>query len=223
MILSTSGENPYMNAHMSDADLSDLIQPYEQAIAEAVLKGWKQWLEVPDRAQFYNRTRANVVWNYTVRALEAALDPLPGTHVNRAGNTCIFMIGQQLAFRFKKGDERGFSSNYPTPLALAFHDPEQHVLGIPEAVKTEIIYILNKLETEIYQVRMVRRNGDSVIWSHPIYERQVAGIETIPTRQTAMPSKDSQIAEPARKRRATVKKELAPAKLNEIKPSRPSS
>lgn len=222
MILSSLRESSCMTAQLSDSEISNLIKPYEQVIADAVLKGWKQWLEVPNRAQFYNRTRANVVWDYTIGALEEALDPLPGIHVNRAGNTCIFMIGQQLAFRFKKGDEKGFSSNYPTPMALAFHDPEQQVLGIPEAVKTEIIYILNKLETEIFQVRMVRRDGESVAWSHPVYERPVAPVEAIPTGLPVAPSKDSQGAQPARRRRATVKKELAPVKPTESKPARPS-
>jgi hypothetical protein len=221
MMLSSLRESSCMTSQLSDSEISNLIKPYEQVIAEAVLKGWKQWLEVPNRALFYNRTRANVVWDYTVGALEEALDPLPGVHVNRAGNTCIFMIGQQLAFRFKKGDEKGFSSNYPTPMALAFHDPEQQVLGIPEAVKTEIIYILNKLETEIFQIRMVRRDGESVAWSHPVYERPVASVEAIPAVLPAAPSKDSQDAQPAKRRRASVKKELTPAKPTEINPARP--
>ena len=107
-------------------------------------------------------------------------------------------------------------------MALAFHDPEQQVLGIPEAVKTEIIYILNKLETEIFQVRMVRRDGESVAWSHPVYERPVAPVEAIPAGLPAAPSKDSQSDQPAKRRRAMVKKGLVPTKPTEIKPARPS-
>lgn len=208
---------------LSDADVSVLIKPYEQAISDAVIKAWKLWLGVPNRAMFCNRTRANIVWDYAVGALEEALDPLPGIHVNRSGNTCIFMLSQQLAFRFKKADEKGLSRNYPTAMALAFHDPEQQVLGIPEALKTEIIYILNKLETEILHVKLVRRDGESVAWAHTIYDRSNS-VAQIPTVIPSVPAKDLQGSQSPKRRRATVKKDLVSKRPeNEVKPARPSS
>ena len=87
-------------------------------------------------------------------------------------------------------------------MALAFHDPEQYALGIPEAVKTEIVYVLNKLETEINAIKLVRRNGDTVAWSHSIYDRNATNIISINTADTA------QEATP-RKARASIKREVA--------------
>lgn len=59
-----------MTNQLSDSDISALIKPYEQSISDAVLKAWRLWLEVPNRTVFCNRTRANIVWDYAVGALE---------------------------------------------------------------------------------------------------------------------------------------------------------
>ncbi|MEE3507778.1 MULTISPECIES: hypothetical protein [unclassified Pseudomonas] len=187
---------------LSDSELAAIIGPVETRISEAVLYAWSTWLETPNKKYFCARTRANMIWDIATRTLEEKLDPLPSIHVNRSSNTCMFMIGQQLTFRFKKADENGVSSNYPTPMALAFHDPEQYVLGIPEAVKTEIVYVLNKLETEISTIKLVRRNGDTVAWSHPIYDRNLAKVFAINTTE------HTQKVTP-RKARASIKREIA--------------
>lgn len=192
---------------LADSDLSELIKPFESHISEAILQAWNVWLATPLRTVFCNRTRANMVWDIATKALEETLDPLPNIHVNRSANTCIFMIGQQLAFRFKKADEKGVSSNYPTAMALAFHDPEQRVLGIPEAVKTEIIYVLNKLETEINHIKLVRRDGASVAWTHSVYERHTAPVISIAAAAQEKQTDQQKVV--PKKRRASVKKELA--------------
>lgn len=187
---------------LSDDQLAEIIAPVEEKISEAALNAWDAWLKIPNKSYFCSRTRANIIWDIATRALEEKLDPMPGINVNRSSNTCLFMIGQQLTFRFKKADENGVSSNYPTSMALAFHDPEQYVLGIPEAVKTEIVYALNKLETEISTIKLVRRNGDTVAWSHSIYDRNeanVVAINTVDTQQETTP----------RKPRVSVKREVA--------------
>lgn len=187
---------------LSDDELAAIISPVETQISEAVLYAWSTWLETPNKRYFCARTRANIIWDIATRTLEEKLDPLPNIHVNRSSNTCMFMIGQQLTFRFKKADENGVSSNYPTPMALAFHDPDQYVLGIPEAVKTEIVYVLNKLETEISTIKLVRRNGDTVAWSHPIYDRNLASVIAIGTAEP------SQKITP-KKARVSIKREVA--------------
>jgi hypothetical protein len=187
---------------LSDDELAAIIGPVETKISEAILYAWSTWLETPNKSYFCARTRANMIWDIATRTLEEKLDPLPSIHVNRSSNTCMFMIGQQLTFRFKKADENGVSSNYPTPMALAFHDPEQYVLGIPEAVKTEIVYVLNKLETEISTIKLVRRNGDTVAWSHPIYDRNLAKVVAIDTTEHVQ-----KVA--PRKARASIKREVA--------------
>lgn len=187
---------------LSDAELSEIIGPVETKISEAVLYAWSAWLSTPNKSYFCARTRANIVWDIATRALEEKLDPMPSIHVNRSSNTCMFMIGQQLTFRFKKADENGVSSNYPTPMALAFHDPEQYVLGIPEAVKTEIVYVLNKIETEISTIKLVRRNGDAVAWSHSIYDRNTPNVVAI---NAADPVQEAT----PRRARASIKREAA--------------
>lgn len=205
---------------LSDAELAEIIGPVETKISEAILYAWSAWLSTPNKSYFCARTRANIVWDIATRALEEKLDPMPSIHVKRSSNTCMFMIGQQLTFRFKKADENGVSSNYPTPMALAFHDPEQYVLGIPEAVKTEIVYVLNKIETEISTIKLVRRNGDAVVWSHSIYDRNTSNVVAINVAdpvQEATPRR----ARASIKREAAKKMSSAPDKLTTNNASSP--
>ncbi|HUH57466.1 MAG TPA: hypothetical protein VL020_03000 [Pseudomonadales bacterium] len=186
-------------AAISNDDLESLISPYSSLISEAVLEAWAGYLKTPKRHLYCARTRANVVWDLVTAALEAALDPLPKMHVSRSNNSCLFMIGQVMAFRFKKADASGMSSNYPTQMAVAFHDPEQLILGIPEAARTELVYVLNKLETEINEIKFIRRNGDVMIWDHVIYNSSM--VEVVKPEST----ENEQDKSVARRKLASVK------------------
>ena len=90
--------------------------------------------------------------------------------------TFSFLVDDCVLFRFKKGNEVGISANVPTQLALAYHDHEQDLLGLPEVCRVEIVYQLNALQTEVVDVLVVARDGDRIAWAFSLLEGgEVAG------------------------------------------------
>ena len=62
------------------------------------------------------------------------------------------------------------TSNYPTQLALAFHEHEQDLFGLPEVVRVEVAYTFNALKTEIADVIVVGRDGKTVAWTYSLMD-----------------------------------------------------
>jgi len=164
------------------ATVESALDPYHSTIREIVLSAWGDWLRNPDASLYqFNRTRACIVWEHMVRrAQEAFLDD-PSVQCVEKHNTCHFFIDNSILLRFKKADERGLSCNYPTSLALDFHDPEAALPGFPEVSRVEVIYIVNELGTGVDSVQVVARNGSRVAWSYDIPGQPVAPVEPIPT------------------------------------------
>ena len=88
-----------------------------------------------------------------------------------------FLIRDTVLFRFKKADGTGRSSNVTTQLALAFHDHDQDLFGLPEVQRVEVVYKLNRLETQIVDICVVARNGDQIAWEYSLLG---AGEATVP-------------------------------------------
>ena len=59
------------------------------------------------------------------------------------------------------------------PLA-AFHDHDQDLLGLPEVHRVEVVYQLNRLETEIVDVIVVARDDEVVVWTHSLLDASKA-------------------------------------------------
>ena len=79
----------------------------------------------------------------------------PGVRIINGHETFKFLLDDQVLFRFKKGNEAGLSVNVPTQLALAFHNHNQDLLGLADVHRVEVVYQLNWLETEIFDVIVV--------------------------------------------------------------------
>lgn len=81
-----------------------------------------------------------------------------------------------MLFRFKKADEAGHSSNVATRPALAFHDHEQNLFGLPKVHRVEVVYELNRLETQIDDICVVARNGDQIAWEYSLLDAGEAAV-----------------------------------------------
>ncbi len=122
------------------------------------------------------RSRANFVWEQIIERANAALVEHDAVHVIDDNETMKFLIRDSVLFRFKKTDETGRSSNIATQLALAFHDHEQEMLGLPEVQRVEVVYKLNRLETQIDDICVVARNGDQIAWEYSLLDTGEAAI-----------------------------------------------
>lgn len=101
---------------------------------------------------------------------EFAFDPR--VRIHRQNESFLFVLGDDLLFRFKRSDERGFTRNYPTQAAIEFHEPEQASLpGFELMAKLEVSYVLNEAETSVADILVVARDGKHVAWKYSILDR----------------------------------------------------
>ena len=162
----------------------DIVQPiihkHREPILAAVLGAWDDWLTSPHPGVWRcKRSRANFVWEQIIERAHLAFDGSPSVHIIDGHETFKFLVDNRVLFRFKKGDEAGLSVNVPTQLALAFHDHDQDLLGLPEVQRVDVVYQLNQLETEIVAVIIVARDEDAVAWSYSLLD-SAAGVVPLP-------------------------------------------
>lgn len=167
------------------------------SVAAVVTRAWARWMMVPDRSQIYRRVRANLVHNYMM------VDAIPGlpqedgirVHEKPDHETAFFLVDDKLVIRFKKGDNKGLTSNIGTQAALDFNDPNESMtlLGMQDLWRVDIAYVLNDLETQIKDVLVVARNGKRIAWSFSILEGAAEAGKPVqlPITSAPVPSADS--------------------------------
>ena len=167
-----------------------IIHRHREPIVAAVLGGWDDWMKSPFPGVWRRRrSRANFVWEQIIDRAHRTLDRSPDVYIVDAHETYQFLIEDQVLFRFKKGDDAGLSVNVPTPLALAFHDHDQNLFGLPDVHRVEVVYQLNWLETEIRDVRLVGRDEGAVAWSYSLLDTAKAVVALpIPESSRDVPS-----------------------------------
>ena len=163
-------------------EVKSVLKPVESDLFKIVHGAWQDWLQSSEveRVRF-PRTRANIVWDRMIdRALEV-LPSKPGIRIMYHYQTVSFVVDDKVLFRFKKGDEKGLSRNFPTQLALAYHDHSTNIglFGPVELLRVQVVYVLNHLETDIQDVLVIGRNGSKVVWTYGIMPRFDA-IEELP-------------------------------------------
>ena len=148
-----------------------IIEKHREPILATVLGAWHDWLASPHPGTWRcKRSRANFVWEQIIERAHLAFDGMPGVRIIDGQETFKFLFDDRVLFRFKKGDEVGLTANVPTQLALAFHDHDQDLLGLPKVHRVEIVYQLNRLETDVVDVIVVARDEDIVAWSYSLLD-----------------------------------------------------
>lgn len=142
----------------------ELLKPYASDFVQIVTDAWADWLSNPvARTMQHKRVRASLVWNQLVTHAKGRLDGRDGIRVqDMAPWDGGILIDNKIYLRIKKAGDDLLSRNYPTPSALAFLDQNQDLFeGIARA---ELVYQLDKSETEIERVAVVHRHKKSIAW-----------------------------------------------------------
>lgn len=154
------------------------LRGVEHVVAGIVIGGWDDWLGSPQSAIWDNRRcRANFVWAQMIHRARLEFDGHNSVYILDSHGTVSFIVEDRVLFRFKKGNEHGLSANYPTQLALAFHDHAQNLFGLPNIQRVEVVYQLNMLETEVTDIVVVGRNGPDIAWTYSLMDQ---GAEIVP-------------------------------------------
>ncbi len=159
-----------------------VLAPYETKLFQAVHGAWEDWktLGLAGRLLFLGRSRACLVHDFMVQRAIAAFTGDAVVRTIRRDETAKFVFAGQVALRFKKADDNGLGSNIETEATLDFVEQQQELPGIPNVHKIEVVYILNKLRTQIERVVVVARDGDVRLWNYLIAPVTTAEIVPLP-------------------------------------------
>jgi hypothetical protein len=155
---------------MATADLETVqsaLSPLAPILIRAYVRAWEDW----KRAGYHYwrpRGRANFVWEQAAHYTALGLAGLPGVTVVLHNESYHFLVNGTISFRLKKADSAGFTSNYPTQEALAFHDPQMPLTGVPAEQRVEVTYSLNRTQTDLSDIAVVAREGDTIAWTYPL-------------------------------------------------------
>jgi hypothetical protein len=159
-----------------------ILRTSEDTIFEAVHGAWSDWRELPlaGRLLFPGRTRACLVHDFMVQRAIAAWTGNSAVRVICHDETAKFVVADQVLLRFKKADDRGLGSNIPTQASLGFVEQQHELPGIPNVHKVEVVYALNRLQTQIDRVAVVARDGDALLWDYAIVPTTTAEVISLP-------------------------------------------
>jgi hypothetical protein len=159
-----------------------VLAPYETKLFQAVHGAWADWKAVglAGRLLFLGRSRACLVHDFIVQRAITAFTGDAAVRTVRRDETAKFVFAGQVALRFKKADDNGLGSNIETEATLDFVEQQQELPGIPNVHKIEVVYILNKLRTQIERVVVVARDGNVRLWNYVIAPATTAEIVMLP-------------------------------------------
>lgn len=167
-----------------------VLAKYETIIFQAVHGGWEDWHALPlgGRLMFPARSRACLVYDFIVQRAMSALADDDAVRVLTRDETAKFVFEDMVALRFKKATDNGLGSNIQTQATLGFVEQQQELPGFPNVHKVEVVYVLNRLQTQIEQVLVVARDGDVCLWNYVLAPDTTA--EIIPLPLTSPPEVD---------------------------------
>ncbi len=145
-----------------------VLMKHESALVDAILGAWEEWraLALGGRLRFPARSRACLVYDFIAQRAMAAFDGDDSVHVVCRDETAKFLFDNQVLLRIKKASDNGLGSNISTHATLDFVGQQFVLPGFPDVHKVEVVYRLNRLQTQIEQIAVVARDGDTCLWTY---------------------------------------------------------
>lgn len=159
-----------------------ILNEFELRIRSVFESAWQDWLAVPNRASYSPRSRASLVFDFLRARGVAEFDGDKDVRVIPKGQTVQFLIRDKLLVRFKKANGAGLGSNIETQAVLLFVDPQRTLPGLlPDLLRVEICYHLDKLATKMEQIAVTARECNWKLWSYELAKAASAEIIPLPT------------------------------------------
>jgi hypothetical protein len=194
----------------SEEVVNRILHPFHDLLFDIVSGAWEDWLNSSEFAFIESpSTRASIVWSRTIGRAKAAFVEIPNITIRGRYNTYSFVVDDTILFRFKKGNQDGFTANYPTQTALAFHDHSDNdpeclqasLFPMEDYLRVEVVYTLNNLQTELDRIRVVARNKSKIAWDYDI-RPIIPAITEIPVLPDAGTKKARPLVQPKITRKA---------------------
>jgi hypothetical protein len=100
-----------------------------------------------------------------------------------------FIFDDAVLVRLKKATVSLHTSNYPTPTAELFHDPDVDLFGFSGLQRVEAVYVPNRFDTDIIWTGITAHDGDTELWHFELVPvPAVAPTVALPTRVQPSPA-----------------------------------
>lgn len=170
------------------------IRPFQDDFVKIIRLAWGDWKDGPFAATMQcKRVRANVVWNQMLAHSKRIFDRCEGIKFEEEMKSYRgLVVGGNIFIRMKKANEKLLSRNYPTPNALAFVDQTQDMFG--GVARLDLVYKLDKSETEIERIVLVQRHRKSLAWTIDLFGSDPVMQNVIPFAEPPAPSEGESVA-----------------------------
>jgi hypothetical protein len=165
------------------------LMPIGPVVTRAFRRAWQDW-QAAGFTHWRPRGRANFIWEQAAHYTAIEVEQLPGVTVILKNESYHFLVNDTISFRLKKADSSGFTQNYPTQEAMAFHDPQLPLTGIPAEHRVEVTYTLNKTATDIYDIAVVARAGELIAWTYSLLDSDSVASLPVRSKNTPPPISD---------------------------------
>ena len=173
----------------------DAIRPFQDEFVAVVRNAWRDWKEGPFAPTMQcKRVRANVVWNQMLVHSKRVFDAREGiTFEEKMKAYRGLLVGGKIFIRMKKADEKLLSRNYPTKSALAYVDQTQDMFD--GVARLDMVYQLDKSETEIERIVLVQRHRKAVAWTIDLLGADPVVQNVIPFVEPPAPENGGSVAD----------------------------
>lgn len=146
---------------------------------EVHLRAWDRLVSNPDWPTLaFARTGTSMMHDFIVQEAAAALDEMSGVTRIAHDKSVRYLFNNRVLLRFKHGSPRGLGSNVDTQANDDFIDAQVDLLGMPQAMKVELLWYENRLRTKLDRVEVTARDGKHRLWGYPMGEEP--DIATLP-------------------------------------------
>lgn len=150
---------------MSQAHAEEFFSPYLGTLRSVVTQAWEDWKANPLAPQLqHRRVRAGCIWNQFIAGARRAFNGSRDVRVTTLREWEGLLFHDRVFVRFKKASAQLLSRNYPTPLALEFHNSEKDLFG-SGIKRLELVYVLDSSETQIDRICLVQRHRQRIVWN----------------------------------------------------------
>lgn len=174
----------------------------------AVEHGWKTLEGYPDKNNWRRKTtRASIVWENMIEKAIELFDGEPGVRIVPHHDTYSFIFDDTVLVRFKKAAVSLRTSNVQTELACLFHDHAADLFGFSGLQRVEVVYVVNRFETDLDWIGVVARQDDSVLWNYELAPEFAPVLVPLPAPARADTASLAKLKETAKGKKQVKKEE----------------